>query len=80
MKKLFSFFLALTISVGTMFAWDYDRVKIGDLYYNLDATNHTAEVTYKLQWDANSYSGLTTAIIPASVNYSDVAYSMVAAV
>ena len=72
--KLFTLLLAVAASVGTMFAWDYGRVKIGDLYYNLDATNHTAEVTYKLQWDANIYSGLTTAIIPASVNYNSVTY------
>jgi hypothetical protein len=38
MKKIFTLFLALAASVGTMFA---DEVKIGDLYYNLDATNLT---------------------------------------
>ncbi len=44
-KKLFTLLLAVAASVGTMFAWDYERVQIGDLYYNLDATNQTAEVT-----------------------------------
>ena len=70
--KLFTLLLAVAASVGTMFA----STKIGDLYYNLDATNQTAEVTYQLQWDVNNYSGLTTAIIPASVTYIDVAYSV----
>lgn len=46
-QKLFTLLLAVAASVGTMFAWDYERVQIGDLYYNLDATNQTAEVTYK---------------------------------
>ena len=48
MKKLFTLLLAVAASVGTLFAWDYERVQIGDLYYNLDATNQTAQVTYKL--------------------------------
>ena len=46
------------------------KCKIGDLYYNLDATNKTAEVTY------GEYSGLTTANIPASVTYSGTTYSV----
>ena len=74
--KLFTLLLAVVASVGTMFAWDYERVQIDDLYYNLDATTKTAEVTYQLQWDANNYSGLTTAIIPASVTYNSVIYSV----
>ena len=43
-QKLFTLLLAVAASVGTMFA---DGTKIGDLYYNLNATNKTAEVTYK---------------------------------
>ncbi|MDD6747194.1 MAG: leucine-rich repeat domain-containing protein [Paludibacteraceae bacterium] len=65
--KLFTLLLAVAASVGTMFAWDYERVQIGDLYYNLDATNQTAQVTYQLEWDNNNYKGLTSANIPASV-------------
>ena len=42
MKKLFTLLLAVAASVGTMLAWDYKYVQIGDLYYNLDATNQTA--------------------------------------
>ena len=71
--KLFSLFLALVASVGTMFA---ERVQIGDLYYNLDATNQTAELTYQEQWSENNYSGLTSANIPSSVTYNEAIYSV----
>ena len=72
-KKIFTLLLAVAASVGTMFA----STKIGDLYYNLDATNQTAQVTYQLQWDNNNYKGLTSANIPASVeDYNSVAYSV----
>ena len=76
--KLFTLLLAVAASVGTMFAWDYERVQIGDLYYNLDATNQTAEVTYKsyTNYKYNKGWGITTANIPASVTYSDIAYSV----
>ncbi len=73
-KKIFTFFLALVASVGTIFAWDYEHVQIGDLYYNLNATNKTAEVTLE-----NSYvpsTTITTANIPASVTYNSVKYSV----
>ena len=71
--KLFTLLLAVAASVGTMFA---DGTKIGDLYYNLNATDQTAEVTYELGWDENNYKGLTTANIPASVTYSGTTYSV----
>ena len=77
-QKLFTLLLAVAASVGTMFAWDYERVQIGDLYYNLDATNQTAEVTYKscTNYNYNEGWGITTANIPASVEYNSVAYSV----
>ena len=71
--KFFTLILALAASVETMFA---DGTKIGDLYYNLNATDQTAEVTYELQYDENNYKGLTTANIPASVTYSGTTYSV----
>ena len=75
--KLFTLLLAVAASVGTMFAWDYEQVLIGDLFYNLDATNQTAQVTYQLEWNNNNYMGLTSANIPASVeDYDSVAYSV----
>ena len=70
--KLFSLFLALVASVGTMSA----STKIGDLYYNLDATNLTAEVTYQYEYDANNYSGLTSIVIPSTVTYNAQNYSV----
>ncbi|MBO4362225.1 MAG: leucine-rich repeat domain-containing protein [Paludibacteraceae bacterium] len=70
--KLFTLLLAVAASVGTMFA---DGTKIGDLYYNLNATDQTAEVTYMLR-NENNYKGLTTANIPASVTYSGTTYSV----
>ena len=75
--KLFTLLLAVAASVGTMFAWDYEHVQIGDLYYNLNATNKTAEVTYEnMVGGGNNYSGLITANIPASVVYDEVEYSV----
>ena len=53
-----------------------DGIKIDDLYYNLNATDQTAEVTYELHWDENNYKGLTTANIPESVTYNGTTYSV----
>ena len=64
-KKLFTLLLAVAASVGTMFA---APVRIGDLYYNLDATNQTAEVVRQ------NASG--EIIIPSSVTYNSVSYSV----
>ena len=76
MKKLFTLLLAVAAGVGTMFAWDYERVQIGDLYYNLDATSQTAEVTSQNSsypyWSAT----IATANIPSSVEYNSVTYSV----
>ena len=78
MKKIFTFFLALVASAGTIFAWDYEQVSIGDLYYNLDATTKTAQVTYKSYSNLTYNEGwnVTTANIPSSVKYNSVTYSV----
>ena len=65
--KLFTLLLAVAASVGTMFA----STKIGDLYYNLDATNQTAEVTRQ---NSGEYSG--DIVIPSSVTFNSVTYSV----
>jgi len=65
-QKLFTLLLAVAASVGTTFAVN---VKIGDLYYNLDATNQTAEV-------ARNSSASGEIIIPSSVTYNSVSYSV----
>ena len=75
-QKLFTLLLAVAASVGTMFAWDYERVQIGDLYYNLDATNQTAEVTSQNSSYPRWSTTITTAIIPAFVTYNKVTYSV----
>ena len=77
-KQLLLFLFAIVASVGTMFAWDYERVQIGDLYYNLNATDQTAEVTYESYADYIYNFGwhITTADIPASVTYSGTTYSV----
>ena len=66
MRKLFTLLLAVAASVGTMFA---EKVPIGDLYYYLDATNQTAEV-------AGNSSASGDIIIPSSVTYNSVSYSV----
>lgn len=73
-QKLFSLLFAIVASFGTMSAWDYEHVQIGDLYYNLDATNQTAEVTY--EENSDNYSNLTSVNIPASVTYNNFTYSV----
>ncbi len=74
--KLFTLLLAVAASVGTMYAWDYERVQIGDLYYDLDATNRTAEVTSQNSNYPFWSSTITNANIPASVTYSGKTYSV----
>ena len=63
--KLFTLFLAVIASVGTMFA----SVSIGGINYNLDNTNLTAEVARN-----DSYSG--SIVIPSSVTYNARTYSV----
>lgn len=74
--KLFTLFLAFIANVSITLAWDYEHVLIKDLYYNLDATNKTAEVTYDKPWDETNYSDLTTANIPLTVEYNSIPYSV----
>ena len=76
MKKFFFFLLALVAGAGTMSAWDYERVQIGDLYYNLDATNQAAEVTSQNSDYPHWSTSITTANIPSSVEYNSVTYSV----
>ena len=53
---------------------NYNHVKIGDLYYNLDGKTATAEVTSEDIY--SNYKGLTTIDIPASVTYEGYSYSV----
>ena len=73
--KIFTLFLAVAASIGTMFAWDHEHVQIGNLYYNLYDQDKTAAVTNQ-NFSESNYSGLTTANIPASVEYDSETYSV----
>ena len=75
-KKLFTLLLAIVAGIGTMYAWDYERVQIGDLYYNLDASTQTAEVTSQNSSYPYWSTVITTATIPASVTHNEITYSL----
>ena len=72
MKKLFTLFTALCCII-VLSAETIERVKIGNLYYNLDTDVQTAELT---SGDFGEYSD--NVIIPASVRYNDIDYSVTA--
>ena len=74
MKKLFTFFLALAASAGTMFA---SNTQVDGIWYDFDDSDQTASVTYRgsSYYDlSNDYSGAV--VIPASVTYNDETYSV----
>lgn len=77
MKKILVFLGVLIISTGAFAA---EKVKIGKLYYNLDANKLTAEVTYSVNaWYSttdDNYSGLTKVDIPTSVTYNNEHYTV----
>ncbi len=68
MRKLFTLFLALTASIGTLMA--EDNVQIDGLNYLLNEISQTASVVI----GSTKRSG--DLIIPASVTYNDVEYSV----
>ena len=72
MKKFFALFIALEVS-ASLFAY---KVPIGDLYYNLNPNNQTAEVTHKFELSEYNYYDLTTVNIPATVTYNNTTYSV----
>lgn len=72
-KKLFTLFLALATSVGTIFA----STKVGDLYYILNASNKTAEVTSYQDSYYSNYPNLTSVNIPESIEYDDETYNVI---
>lgn len=72
-SKLFSLFLSLVASVGMLYA---ECAKIGDLYYNLNASKKTAEVTYQGYWGKNNYPELTAVEIPSSVSKDGITYNV----
>lgn len=71
MKKVLSIIFAMAVGAGMAFA---DSVQIGDLYYNLDDVNNTAEVTSS---HSNSEWNIVSAIIPDTVEYNNTQYAVV---
>ena len=67
--KLFTLFFALVASVGTMSAWTYTDVQIGDLVYYLDDVERIARVTSHIP-------NIQIANIPSSVTYNEVTYKV----
>ena len=64
--KFFTLILVMIASWGIISA----EVQVGELYYNLDSQNQTAEVVN------GSYSQLTTIVIPATLTYENVTYTV----
>ena len=77
MKKHFIIFLFFFAAFsGTAFAEIIEHVQIGDLYYNLNTNNHTAEVTC-MSYSSYNYQGLTSISIPQSIKYNNKNYQVV---
>ena len=73
-KKFFTLFAALTLSAGALFASD---TAVDGIYYDFDATNLTATVTYRGS-NSGSYADEYTGnvVIPATVTYGGNPYSV----
>ena len=72
--KLFTFFLALAASVGTMLA---SNTQVDGIWYDFHSSSKSATVTYRgisysEYW--GDYAGIVT--IPASVTYNNVKYTV----
>ena len=74
-QKLLFLVFAIMASLGNMSAWDYEHVLIGDLYYNLNASDLTAEVTFDDEYYSN-YPGLTKAYISSTTTYNGQEYKI----
>ena len=73
MKQFYLKTLALLLmSMAGVNAFAYD-CEVGDIYYNLNKEEMTAEVTFK-DYSYNSYFG--DIVIPESITYSDQTYSV----
>ena len=66
--------LAVAASIGTIFAYD---AKIDKLFYNLNTTNNTAEVTGPDTYWGDAYrNGTTTVSIPEYITYNSKTYKV----
>ena len=74
--KHFTFLLAVLMSIATSVTpvWG-SEIEINGIYYNLDTTTKTAEVTSTpYSYLENSYHG--DVVIPAKVTYNEIEYSV----
>lgn len=75
-KRTMFLLLVLMTCEGTMFG----KVKIGDLYYNLNKKAKTAEVTYKsYNKDLMAFNAgwdITDVVIPVTVSYKNTVYTV----
>ena len=74
--KIFTLLFAIVTSIGTISAWTYEHVQVGDLYYNIDDVTQQAEVTYEKSNDNNNYTSLANVVVPPSINYGEQNYSV----
>jgi hypothetical protein len=72
MKKTLLLLVAL-ITATIAFAYD---AEIDGIYYNLNNSNQTAEVTYQYELSYGNYSGVTAITIPEKVTYNSTEYSV----
>ena len=70
-----TYFLLLTLLCLSLSALAHDA-EVDGIFYNLDAANKTATVTFKGDnyWDDDEYSG--NVVIPETVTYKGITYSV----
>lgn len=77
--KILTLLIAVIVNIGVVSAWEYNHVKIGNLYYDLVGYGaHTGGDGYREHFATvvadNSYVNLTTVTIPSTVTYDGDTY------
>ena len=77
--KLFTLFLVLVASVGTMYAYHGFNfmAKVGDFYYGFLRSDQTASVMWPNQTNPDPKRYVGDIVVPASVTYNDTIYTVV---
>ena len=71
--KLFAFIFSLMVGFGNSFA---EKVLISGIYYNLDVSTMTAEVTYQSLVNTGANYSSQSITIPSSVTYNNSTYNV----
>ena len=71
MKKIFTLFLALVVSMGTIYA---QRTQVDGIWYYFDSETKTATVTSEVFMGSSYYTD--SVVIPSTVTYNGVTYSV----